>query len=169
MAEKERSGIAAVLIRPIEPGDDAAMAAVIRAVMPEFGACGPGFAIEDPEVDSLSKAYEASRHAYFVALLGGRLVGGAGVGPLAGGDGETCELRKMYLLDSARGRGLGQGLLDRCLGTARTLGFRRCYLETLAGMKSARVLYEKNGFEPVGKPLGSTGHSGCDRWYVREL
>ena len=45
------------LIRPIQPTDDAAMAAIIRAVMPDFGACGPGFAINDPEVDWLSRAY----------------------------------------------------------------------------------------------------------------
>jgi hypothetical protein len=35
------------LIRPIEPRDDAAVAAIIRAVMPEFGAVGDGFAIND--------------------------------------------------------------------------------------------------------------------------
>src|SRR5690348_7685305 len=35
------------LIRPIEPRDDEAVARVIRAVMPEFGAAGPGFAIHD--------------------------------------------------------------------------------------------------------------------------
>ena len=43
-------------IRPIAPTDDAAMAAIIRAVMPEFGASGDGFAINDPEVDWMSRA-----------------------------------------------------------------------------------------------------------------
>ena len=36
-------------IRPIEARDDAAIAAIIRSVMPEFGACGSGFAINDPD------------------------------------------------------------------------------------------------------------------------
>ena len=45
------------LIRPIRPADDASVAAIIRAVMPEFGADGPGFAIHDPEVDHMSDAY----------------------------------------------------------------------------------------------------------------
>jgi putative acetyltransferase len=35
-------------IRPIRPGDDRFVAAIIRTVMPEFGAGGPGFAINDP-------------------------------------------------------------------------------------------------------------------------
>ncbi|HZX71850.1 MAG TPA: GNAT family N-acetyltransferase, partial [Rhodanobacter sp.] len=37
----------AFLIRPITPADNPVMAAIIRAVMPEFGADGPGFAIHD--------------------------------------------------------------------------------------------------------------------------
>ena len=50
-------------IRPIRTDDDAAMADVIRTVMPEFGATGSGFAISDPEVDWMSRAYAAPRHA----------------------------------------------------------------------------------------------------------
>ena len=38
-------------IRTITQADDAAMATIIRTVMPEFGAVGSGFAISDPEVD----------------------------------------------------------------------------------------------------------------------
>ena len=82
-------------IRPIAPGDDATMAAIIRSVMPEFGADGPGFAIHDPEVDAMSAAYAAPRHRYFVVERNGRVEGGGGIAPLAGGDGMVCELRKM--------------------------------------------------------------------------
>ncbi|TCT25888.1 putative acetyltransferase [Thermomonas haemolytica] len=104
-----------VSIRPIQPGDDAAMAAVIRTVMPEFGAVGSGFAINDPEVDWMSRAYAAPRHAYFVLERDGRVLGGAGVAPLAGGDPDTCELRKMYFLPEARGLGAGAAMMERCL------------------------------------------------------
>ena len=73
------------VIRPIQASDDAAMAAIIRAVMPEFGATGSGFAISDPEVDWMSRAYAEPRHAYFVVEHDGRVIGGAGMAPLAGG------------------------------------------------------------------------------------
>ena len=87
---------AGVAIRPIQSGDDdRAIAAIIRTVMPEFGATGSGFAINDPEVDWMSRAYAEPRHAYFVLERDGAVLGGAGVAPLAGGDGDTCELRKM--------------------------------------------------------------------------
>jgi putative acetyltransferase len=155
--------------RRIEPADDPAVAAIIRAVMPEFGAVGPGFAINDPEVDFMSRAYGGPRSAYFVVTdATGKVTGGGGVGPLTGAEPGVCELRKMYFLPETRGHGVGERLLRHCLDTARALGFRRCYLETLTGMDAAQRLYEKVGFQKTCA-MGATGHHGCDRFYVFEL
>ncbi len=156
-------------IRPIRAGDDAVMARIIRTVMPEFGACGSGFAISDPEVDWMSKAYAAPRHAYFVVERDGEVLGGAGIAPLEGGDADTCELRKMYFLREARGSGAGTAMMTRCLDAARDAGFRRCYLETLTGMDAAMRLYERSGFAPIDGPMGATGHGGCNTFYLRAL
>lgn len=156
-------------IRAIEPRDDDAIAAIIRAVMPEFGAVGDGFAINDPEVDWMHRAYGAPRSAYFVVERDGIVEGGAGVAPLAGGDAQTCELRKMYFLPALRGRGAGAALMIRCLDAAREFGFKRCYLETLRGMDAAMRLYEHSGFRRIDAPLGSTGHGGCNTFYLRDL
>jgi putative acetyltransferase len=157
-------------IRAIRPADDAALACVIRTVMPEFGAQGPGFALEDPEVDSMSTAYAAPGSAYFVLEdAEGRVVGGGGIAPLSGGEPGVCELRKMYFLREARGGGHGSRMLDRCLEAARALGYRRCYLETLSGMDAAQHLYAAAGFRRLCAPLGATGHFGCDRWFALEL
>jgi putative acetyltransferase len=157
------------LIRPIEPRDDAAIAAVIRCVMPEFGADGEGFAIHDPEVGGMCTAYAKPRSAYFVLEGDGKVVGGGGVAPLEHGEPGVCELRKMYFLREARGLGAGQAMITRCLDAARGFGFKRCYLETLTGMDAAQALYRKHGFTPLCAPLGSTGHHGCDRWFIRDL
>jgi putative acetyltransferase len=156
-------------IRPIEPRDDAAIATIIRSVMPEFGACGSGFAINDPEVDWMHRAYAAPRSAYFVVEVDGAVVGGGGVAPLEGGDPDTCELRKMYFLPRARGLGAGAAVMQASLEKARTFGFRHCYLETLTGMDAAMRLYERNGFRRISAPLGATGHGGCDIWYLKDL
>lgn len=157
------------LIRPIEPRDDAAVATIIRSVMPEFGASGPGFAIHDPEVAGMSAAYARPRCAYFVVERDAVLLGGGGVAPLDGADADTCELRKMYFLPALRGLGAGRALMGTCLEAARAAGFRRCYLETLAGMDAAQRLYERSGFARIAGPLGATGHFGCNRFYLREL
>lgn len=156
-------------IRPIEPRDEAVVASIIRTVMPEYGASGEGFAIHDPEVDWMHRAYSRPRSAYFVVELDGKVLGGGGIAPLEGGESDTCELRKMYFLRSIRGQGAGSAMMRRCLDAARTFGYRQVYLETLRGMNDAIRLYERNGFRRIGAPLGSTGHGGCNTFYLLEL
>jgi len=163
--------LAEIELREIAPEHNLGLARLIRQVMPEFGAGGPGFAIHDPEVDAMYESYTQPRCAYFVILRkhDGALLGGGGIAPLAGGDPEICELRKMYFLPELRGLGMGQQLIARCLNAAREQGFHSCYLETLETMQQARALYLKNGFEPLSAPLGQTGHFGCDRWMLKKL
>ena len=156
-------------LRPIEARDDATMARIIRTVMPEFGATGSGFAISDPEVDWMSRAYAAARSAYFVVERDSVVIGGGGVAPLVGGDDGTCELRKMYFLPEARGIGAGAAMMERCLESARGFGFSQCYLETLSGMDAAMRLYERTGFRRIDAPLGATGHGGCNTFYLLTL
>jgi putative acetyltransferase len=157
------------LIRLIGPADDAAVAAVIRSVLPEFTACTVGSTLADAEVAAMSQAYCAPRSAYFVVEVAGEVVGGAGVGPLADGPFEVCELRKMYFLRTARGHGVGALLLRHCMRVARGFGYQICYLETLSDMDAARHLYARAGFRPLRQPLGATGHYICDRWFALEL
>ena len=157
------------LIRPVYPSDDQAIAAIIRAVMPEFGADGPGFAIHDTEVDTMYEAYAQPRRSYFVVERAGTVLGGGGVAPLDGGEADVCELRKMYFLSSARGIGAGAAMMQRCLDAARRHDFRRCYLETLTGMDAAQTLYRRSGFKALGHSMGGTGHHGCDRYFIRDL
>lgn len=156
-------------IRPITAADDAAVASIIRTVMPEFGADGAGFAIHDPEVSAMSAAYDRPGAAYFVVESEGRVLGGGGVAPLDGGPEGTCELRKMYFLPELRGRGAGAAMMQACLERARELGFGQCYLETLRGMDAAQRLYERTGFTRLDGPMGATGHFGCNRFYLRAL
>ena len=156
-------------IRPITRSDDAAVAAIIREVMPEFGADGPGFAIHDAEVDAMSSSYAIPRAAYLVVELDDVVRGGGGIAPLIGGDADTCELRKMYFQKQLRGLGAGSALMQVCLDAAKQHGFRRVYLETLTGMDDAKKLYRKSGFTPIREALGRTGHFSCDSFFVREV
>ncbi|HWU75905.1 MAG TPA: GNAT family N-acetyltransferase [Rhodanobacter sp.] len=157
------------LIRPMTSSDNAAMAAIIRSVMPEFGADGPGFAIHDAEVDAMHEAYARPRSSYFVVERDGVVLGGGGIAPLEGGEADVCELRKMYFLPAARGIGAGSAMMQRCLDAARAHGFKRCYLETLTGMDAAQTLYRRSGFTALCGAMGGTGHHGCDRYFIRDL
>ncbi|WP_116126607.1 GNAT family N-acetyltransferase [Lewinella sp. IMCC34183] len=157
-------------LREITPADNAAVGHVVRTVMPEFGCVGEGYSINDPELADMYGSYAADRSAFFVLTdSNGDVVGVGGYAPLAGGDGTVCELRKMYLLSSARGLGGGGMLLARCLRDAAADGYTRMYLETVAAMTTAAGVYDKYGFRPLDGPLGSTGHSACDRFMLRSL
>jgi putative acetyltransferase len=157
------------MVRALEPKDNSAIRNIIRTVMPEFGASGQGFAIHDAEVEDMYAAYSQHGHAYFVYEENGKILGGGGVGPLKGGDVATCELKKMYFLSEGRGKGMGQQVLTACLNTAKDLGYTTCYLETFNTMYQAMKLYERNDFERINGPCGSTGHFACDIFYQKRL
>ena len=157
------------LIRPIEPADVPALLEIIADSRREYGIDEKGVSLLEPADHALYANYQRQRTLYFVALLGGEVVGGAGVAPLAGSDPLTCELQRMYLRADARGRGIGDALLERCLAAARQFLYVRCYLETVTQMQAALEFYGRHGFRDLQAPLGRTGHEHNDRWLVRTL
>jgi putative acetyltransferase len=163
------SQFASGLLRPIRKDDNAAMAGIIRTVMTEFACTAEGFAIHDPEVDRMFETYRLPRSAYFVIDDCNSVAGGAGIASLKGGDADTCELQKFYILKEYRGQGYGRQLLNACLRAASEQGFKRCYIETMAHMDQASALYLDNGFRKIDGKLGNTGHFSCNRWYAKDL
>ena len=157
------------LIRPIEPADVPALLEIIANSRAEYGIAERGVELLEPADRALYATYQRQRSLYFVALLGGEVVGGAGIAPLAASDPLTCELQRMYLRRDARGRGIGNALLEQCLKAARQLLYVRCYLETITEMRGALEFYERNGFKDLRAPIGATGHAHNDRWLMRPL
>lgn len=157
-------------IRPITPADNPAIAAVVRAVSAEYGlTADKGYGVADPNLDFLHETYLGERSRYWV-IEGpdGTILGGGGIAQLAG-EAQTCELQKMYFLPALRGQGLGRRLVLQALEEARTLGYRRCYLETTEVLREATSLYESLGFEHLPGPLGCTGHDACEICMVLTL
>lgn len=155
-------------VRLIAPADDVDVERVVRSCLKEFGADHAGTAWEDPDLGRFSSVYAEEGRAYWVAVDGGgSVVGGVGIGELAGVPG-VCELQKMYCLPQVRGTGVAQDLLGRALAFAEER-YARCYLETLSAMTRAHRFYERNGFRPIDTPLGHTGHGACDILYIRDL
>ena len=156
-------------IRLIEPADVPALLTIIADTRAEYGVGERGVELLEPADHLLYTAYQRQRSLYFVALSGGEIVGGAGVAPLAGADPLTCELQRMYLRRDARGRGIGNALLEQCMKAARQFLYVRCYLETITPMKEALEFYGRNGFRDLDSRLGTTGHGHNDRWLMRPL
>ncbi|PUZ22657.1 GNAT family N-acetyltransferase [Chitinophaga parva] len=155
-----------IKIRSIAPGDNAALAHIVRAALREHNMAKPGTVYTDESTDHLYELYQAPRAAYFVAEENGEILGGAGIGAL---EGDVCELQKMYLAPAARGKGLGKKLILQSLAFAKANGYTQCYLETSPELAQAVKVYAHLGFRDLPGPLGNTGHFGCDRWMIRDL
>ena len=72
-----------------------------------------------------------------------------GCGALRLLDGDTAELKRMYVSPAARGKGLGRRLVAALEAEARALGVRRLVLETGVRQTAALALYRNTGFHPI--------------------
>ncbi len=157
------------VIRKIEKRDNKAVAELIRAVFDEMNIPKVGTAYEDPYLDLMYEEYNKPRSVYYVVESEGKIVGAAGVAPLENEAESICELQKMYFSPETRGLGIGSQMMDKCMQSAKEMGFEKCYLETMPFMHGAQKLYKKTGFVNIDGPMGSTGHTSCPVWMLKDL
>ena len=158
-----------LLIRTIQPGDDKALATIIRDTLAEFKANKPGTVYFDETTDHLAAVFTLKGSIYFVAEMDGEIMGGGGIYPTANLPDGTCELVKLYLSGKARGKGIGKLLMQKCIDAASELGYTKIYLETMPELTVAIPMYEKMGFTYLQAAQGNSGHTGCDVWMIKDL
>ncbi len=156
-------------LRTIILEDNITLAKIIRDTLTEFKANKPGTVYYDDSTDHLFEVFKKEKSAYFVAELDGEVIGGAGFYPTENLPDGTCELVKLYLSPSGRGKGNGKLLLEKCIAAAKEAGYAKMYLETMPELKIAIPMYEKMGFTYISKPMGNSGHCGCDIWMIKDL
>ncbi|KAA5824745.1 GNAT family N-acetyltransferase [Algibacter amylolyticus] len=158
-----------IVIREIEPQDNAEIEAVIRSCFHEFDIPLEGTAYTDPETSKMFQSYQNDNDAYFVIECNGRVEGGGGVKPLSLSDTDTCEIQKMYFSKKVRGQGYGRALFEKCIEKAKALSYKTCYLESASQLKAAIHIYESYGFKHLEGALGNTGHYSCGVWMIKNL
>lgn len=168
-------------LRRAEPGDEPALSLVAAATFLET------YAGVVPRDDMVAHCATKCSAAYFAEWLGraDHVVtlcehpdGAAPLGfaaltppdfPIAFGP-ETIELRRIYVLATAHGSGLGAALMERAVADARTLGRTRLALGVHPGNARARAFYERHGFRVVGERKFQVGGATfTDPVYARDL
>jgi GNAT superfamily N-acetyltransferase len=104
----------------------------------------------DPAADTPSATPEdlAPPGGAYVALYDedGTVLAGGGVKRLGEGLGE---IKRMYVIPDARGRGLARRLLAAIEAAARDLGYLRVRLDTGRFQAAAEALYRSSGYEEI--------------------
>lgn len=151
------------LIRPWQERDRALAAEVIRNVLVEYGL---PWQPQDTDRDAIEveQFYLKAGGEFWVVERQGELVGTGAYYPIRRGK-NAVEIRKMYLLPVARGKGLGRYLLQQLESAIARRGFTEIWLETASVLAEAVRLYERNGYLPA------TGveTQRCDRVYVKHV
>jgi putative acetyltransferase len=123
----------------------------------------------DRDLTDIEQHYDARGGRFELIEAGGEVIGVLGWRPASAG---VFELKKLYLLSSARGHGLGRRAVARVIDAARAAGARAIVLETSRQLTEANRLYAGLGFAPVqGAAAASfaTLSEQCDLAYRLEL
>jgi putative acetyltransferase len=117
------------------------------AVIVQEALCFQGF---DGELETLPGEYVPPGG---ILLLARDEAGAAGCVALRRLDAASAEMKRMYVRDSYRGKGLGRQLAVAVIEEARSRNYRRLVLDTLPKLTTAITLYRSLGFRDVGPYL----------------
>jgi GNAT superfamily N-acetyltransferase len=83
---------------------------------------------------------------FYVLEADSQPIGMGGVRRLRDG---VCEMKRVYIRDTAKGLGLGRALVARLIEDARGFGYRTMLLDTAPTLTTAIGLYERLGFARI--------------------
>jgi len=112
-----------------------------------------------------AEAFDRDGGYLVVARIDGRAVGCGAFRPLGEG---IAEIKRMYVRDDARRKGVAEAILAHLEEELRRRGFESMVLETGTRQQEAQGLYRKLGFFPIPR---FEGYTTCDisRCFAKKL
>lgn len=156
-------------IREMRPEDNAEVAELARYNLKKNDLDIPGTVYFDPVLDNLYDFYfgKEGRGYYVLVDEKEQVVGGIGFAEFEHFP-HCAELQKLYLADSAKGKGFGYVMTRFVEEKMRESGYQVSYLETHENLKIAIHLYEKSGYQPIDRP-SAVMHGAMTHFYYKAL
>jgi L-amino acid N-acyltransferase YncA len=148
----KRAAMADLLIRPVAPGDLAAITAIYAHAVRHGTA---SFEIEPPDEAEMSRRQRAlldGGYPYVVAERGGRLSGYAYAGPYRTRPAYRWSVEdSIYVAADAQGAGIGRALLSRLIEDSTARGFRQMIAVIGDSAQTPSIaLHRAAGFRLIG-------------------
>jgi GNAT superfamily N-acetyltransferase len=105
----------------------------------------------DSFMEGIEKFYPPQGRLY-LARQNGNFVG---VGCLKALEGGMGEIKRMFVREDQRGRGVGKAVLDRLIAEARLIGYPKIRLDSPKFATKSHGLYRSRGFQPIQHYQGS--------------
>lgn len=100
----------------------------------------------DKELSDLSTMYGPPDGLFLLAWHENKVVSGVGLRML---EPTVCEMKRLYVYDQFKNKGIGRRLCIALIREARNLGYEKMRLDTLDRVKSVIGLYRSLGFKEI--------------------
>jgi putative acetyltransferase len=148
-----------VIVRVAADSNDARV--LIEALDADLRRRYPGVAIHGLRPDEARDP----RLSFFVARVGSQAIGCAALRQL---EPHTGEVKRMFVLDGFRGRGVARLLIAALENQALALGYHTLRVETGEGQPEAINLYQSAGYTPI-PPFGQYAGNSYSRCFEKQL
>lgn len=108
-----------------------------------FNLCFQSF---DQELAGLPGDYAPPKGRLMLAISDGKPAGCVALRKLAG---DICEMKRLYVKPSFRGKRIGKELSTRIIEEAKKAGYSKMRLDTVPEMRDAITIYRSLGFYPI--------------------
>jgi GNAT superfamily N-acetyltransferase len=125
--------------------------ALVRALFREYAGTlvfDLDFQDFEAELTGLPGEYGPPMGCILLAESDGEVVGCVALRPFAEG---VCEMKRLYVREGLRGRGIGRTLAESVIDRAREMGYATMRLDTVATMSAANALYLSLGFVEIAQ------------------